>query len=185
MTNNKTIPDWVGFTGKAGVGKTRAARFMLCALKSESHKIILPFSFRIKEIAKDMGWDGNYHDCAKGRKLLQLLGTECGRQCLGEDVWIKAWHAEAERRWEVRNEPERLIVIADDVRFDNEAKFILDHGGIIIQVERGIQVKEFGGDKHASEQGIRLDLVTRHLNNEGSLHDLRLEVEELVDYYYV
>jgi hypothetical protein len=75
------------------------------------------------------------------RKLLQLLGTECGRQILHPNIWVNALFADykgidnpLEKGYlEEWGKPNWIIT---DVRFPNEAKAIKDRGGIVIRVNR-------------------------------------------------
>ena len=80
------------------------------------------------------------------RKLLQLLGTECGREILHPNIWVNALFADYKPvgdnllEGEVRKVREEDLVypnwIITDVRFPNEAKTIQDKGGIVIRVNR-------------------------------------------------
>jgi thymidylate kinase len=99
----------IALTGPMGSGKTTIAN----AIKERygSQAIILPMAQPLKDFAKQMGWDGRKDK--RGRRLLQLLGTECGRKCISEDVWVDKWDEEA-NKWS------GSIVICDDCRFDNE-----------------------------------------------------------------
>ena len=70
------------------------------------------------------------------RLLLQLLGTECGRQIIHPNIWVNALFADFED-----NKSDWLSAINSnwiitDVRFPNEAKAIKDKGGIVIRVNR-------------------------------------------------
>jgi len=75
------------------------------------------------------------------RKLLQLIGTECGRDIIHPDIWVNATMAEYKPKRSVHNaagvytdvNPNWAIT---DVRFPNEVKAIKDRGGIIIKVNR-------------------------------------------------
>lgn len=84
------------------------------------------------------------------RKLMQLIGTECGREIIHPNIWINALFADyntgymdSEEAWcedgyynkkvWVDTTPNWIIT---DVRFPNEAKAIKDRGGIIVRVER-------------------------------------------------
>lgn len=86
------------------------------------------------------------------RKLLQLLGTECGREILHPNIWVNALFADYNDNdvnpIKVRqgrltaleafnlsqnNKPNWIIT---DVRFPNEVKAIKDRGGIVIRVDR-------------------------------------------------
>lgn len=70
------------------------------------------------------------------RQLIQRLGTEAGRNILGEDIWIST---------AVKNLPDADVVIFTDVRFPDEAEH-MDH---IVRVEgpRGAH-----SDPHISER---------------------------------
>ena len=61
------------------------------------------------------------------RLLLQLLGTECGRQIIHQNIWVNSTFA---------NYTEDSKWIISDVRFPNEAEVIKSKGGILIRVNR-------------------------------------------------
>ena len=64
------------------------------------------------------------------RKLLQLEGTEKGRNIYGPDIWIryvKAWS-------ELYNSRGIKYIIIPDVRFKNEYNYIKENGGIIFRM---------------------------------------------------
>lgn len=167
------VPDWIGITGKMNAGKTTVAGIIKEHLRDKVPTCIIPFAAPIKRLALDMGWNGEKDD--KGRRLLQLLGTECGRQCIAPDIWIRRWYEQAERWWLRDNEPERLVVIADDLRFDNEAEWILDHGGIVVLVDRPGQMEMRCSEcvDHASEQSLSPGLTTFMISNMKDVFDLQ------------
>lgn len=77
------------------------------------------------------------------RKLMQLLGTECGRELIHPNIWVNSLFAK-------RKEIKSKVVIDDyeeyqktypnwiisDVRFPNEVEAILSKGGIVIRIDR-------------------------------------------------
>jgi hypothetical protein len=82
------------------------------------------------------------------------LGTEWGRNTISNDIWVNL----ARHRIE---ESDHKIFIIDDVRFDNEAKMILDLGGEVWNLSRdGVG----GQDGHISEAGISKELITKEVN---------------------
>jgi hypothetical protein len=85
------------------------------------------------------------------RHILQVLGTEVAR-AIHPDVWVRAW----ERRVEIMNmhQDRPLDVVADDLRFDNEAAAVRRLGGLVVQIERNGY--EAPTDAHASEAGLSL-----------------------------
>lgn len=94
------------------------------------------------------------------RTLLQLLGTQCGRQIIHPNIWINATMADYKSKfreedgfihtevegikllwkdhpiWEPTHFPNWIIT---DVRFPNEIQAIKDRGGLIIKVIRDVK----------------------------------------------
>lgn len=77
------------------------------------------------------------------RHLMQTIGTEWGRECVGEDVWgdlmrgsIQTIHTEGNK------------FICDDARFNNEVDNLMEYDTLLIRV---MSDKEEAGDGHASE----------------------------------
>lgn len=103
-------------SGKACAGKTTVAKYLYEQLsKYPSLKLDhLGFASPLKEIARrDFGWDGNKDE--KGRKLLQVIGTDAGR-AYDEDIWVK--YMENHLLTELPH-----ITFIDDWRFPNEKSF--------------------------------------------------------------
>ena len=145
----------LGLTGPQGVGKTTLANLLVkeCGYKRigfadalrDATSIIFglhpdAYQYPMKEQPL-AAWGGR-----TPRQLLQLLGTEVGRQ-IDPDVWVKAWARQVEREaW--------ANVVADDVRFDNEARAIKDMGGMVVRLER--YSFSSPADAHTSEHGLTL-----------------------------
>lgn len=122
------------------------------------------------------------------REILQLIGTECGRQVFRNDIWVKRAEMEWNNHQQYVNNvlPEtfgtvegfRGMVITD-VRFENEAKFIREMGGTVLHVERPGFVGEVGVANHASEAGYSDDLKDHIVVNDGTLEQLYTKVENI------
>ena len=94
------------------------------------------------------------------RHMLRTLGTEWGRQCIHPDIWLRCWQQ--------RIKPYNLVV-ADDVRFPNEAELVRSLGGEVWFVERPDAVRTH---EHASEGSLdTYHGFTKHLVNDGALSD--------------
>jgi len=160
----------IGFCGKAGVGKGEASRIIVDMDPNIPVKVF-PLAAELKRIAsQEFGWGGEKDE--KGRKLLQTLGTECGRMYGGESFWVNKWESKV-RSWldehANSNRDEYPIVICDDVRFDNEAQRIIDLDGTIVHLTgRAYDMGENSG--HVSEKGINPDLITYTIVNDGTLN---------------
>jgi hypothetical protein len=120
----------IGFSGKLGSGKSYAAAYTQKVLLQKYKRVsIIPFAGAVKRIAKDsFFWDGIKD--AKGRRLLQVIGTEAGRE-YDTDMWIKHMMAAIAKN----SFPD--VVIIDDVRFPNEFDYIRNSNGKIIRVTAG------------------------------------------------
>lgn len=177
----------IGICGPAGSGKSTLAGLLLTQLHNEDvaqvplgeglGAVILPLAGPLKDIARQMGWDGQKDE--RGRRLLQLLGTECGRQCIDPDIWVKRWRKIASG-WR--------IVIADDLRYDNEANefdFIVHVGGRAEppRWRRWLSRIPIIGRTflHASESGISPYLVHYWFDNSGPIDMMPFLARRLID----
>lgn len=98
-----------------------------------------------------------YLDNKTPRHAMQTLGTEWGRECISGKIWVNAWHRSAATA--------NQSIVADDVRFLNEAEAIRNMGGLIILVSRqGLSLS----DDHISEQELKQIVPDRIIvNGEG------------------
>jgi hypothetical protein len=102
------------------------------------------------------------------RHVLQTLGTEWGRRCIHESLWIYAWSRQ------VRDYPKACV---DDVRFLNEAMEVKGRGGQMWLILRP-DVEYVA--THASEGGLAGFPFDAVIENDGSLDDLRRKVLALL-----
>jgi hypothetical protein len=102
------------------------------------------------------------------RHMLQTLGTEWGRNCIAEDIWLTVWEAKANRM--LRS---GINVIVDDVRFPNEFEKIQSIGGEVWKIVRPSLVVDESVVKHASEGSLDDYDFTATLYNTGTVECLR------------
>lgn len=101
------------------------------------------------------------------RRLLQRLGTEVGRDIIGENVWVDitastiASHLRGGRS-----------VVVTGIRFSNELRMIFQFAGRAIWVERPDESAASGAARHASENGVTPEMFDQVLLNDGTLADL-------------
>lgn len=108
------------------------------------------------------------------RRLLQVLGTEVGRQIISENVWVDI----VERRIAEYRAQGRSVALTG-VRFENEQSMIRRIGGTLVWITRpGLDTAEAHA-AHASEQatGEDFDLT---IANVGTLNDLYADTETLL-----
>jgi len=113
------------------------------------------------------------------RHAMQTLGTEWGREFIGEDVWVNAWKAKYQREaHSIRTQPTQPVVV-EDIRFQNEVDMVRDLGGIVFFVARPGVVAD---NTHISEQMAAKPepyAQDQLIYNDGNLTDLRDSVVAL------
>ena len=103
------------------------------------------------------------------RELLQRLGTEAGREVLGNDIWVDV----ALKGLDIN----LYNYVVTDVRFDNEYQAILSNGGINIRIER----PGFGpANQHCSETALDGYVFDFVLQNDGSIEELYNEFKTCI-----
>ncbi len=165
----------IGFTGKAGAGKSTAAGMLIDAAVSSmafDAATMMSFADPIKRIAREyFGWDGKKDE--RGRRLLQVLGTEAGR-AYDANIWIDRLMKEA------GDLGAGTLVCVDDVRFIGEAEAIRERGGHVFRVVG--RSGDLGNNAtHISESGLPDALLTDTLINDGSREALCLRVRDVLD----
>src|SRR5882672_919168 len=150
------LPFLIGLHGKAGSGKDTFAQIA----GQKYHYNIASFAAPLKKVvavlfdvqentlnnreSKDMRdpfWNMTY------RQMLQFTGTEMVRKTFGEDFWI--------RRLQAVLLTSSKPVFITDVRFQNEADFILKHG-CLVHIIRKDNPYEAAASGHASEADLTL-----------------------------
>ena len=168
----------IGIVGRAGCGKTTLRNYI--AQKHGFH--ILPFAKPLKTMLHVLGLtskqtDGTLDDknlpCdllqgKSPRWAMQSLGSDWGRNLIGEDLWVDLWQKGIGRHTKI---------IVDDIRFPNEIARIHKLGGITIRIRR--LKSEQNTEMHESERHFLSLPVTHELQNNASLQDLFLEFEKL------
>jgi hypothetical protein len=166
----------VGFAGLIGCGKTTAAQFLIKEL--QFHRV--RFAGPLKAMMAALGLSNMEIDdpnckeqpsallCGKTpRWAMQSLGTEWGRNLIGDDIWINAWKRSCE------GYPH---IVVDDVRFPNEARAIKEANGLLVRIVRPSM--QYNNSSHASEaQNFGVDHI---IYNNGLITELHSQIMQLV-----
>ena len=178
----------IGLCGAAGCGKGSAAYRLVNAHGFREMAFADPLYAAVAAITgKTADWlkdrvhkERPLHWCGgkSPRELLQLLGTEFGREMIHTDIWVmRAMRAVRE----AESEGAAGVVITD-VRFDNEAAAIRAEGGFIVEVVRpGDGCLSDTTAKHASEAGISREHILASIGNYGTLDDLAASVDAVIE----
>lgn len=211
----------VGISGKIGSGKSTAAEHLGTAHGFKEYAFARPLKTaasalfgvplvhfedrRLKEtVVQQWGMSP--------RRMLQWLGTDLIRDNFRDDFLVARTMMEVDSDAASaldHDPPSSLLVpaprfrstwhvaqVISDVRFDNEARAILERGGEVWKVERpaddtgtALELELDPGAEgaqqqvHASERGISPDLVTRTIRNDTSLSDFIMAIDDAVFEY--
>lgn len=128
----------------------------------------------------DLIYEVGYVEAKKNpevRRLLQQLGTDVGRNMIGENVWVNI----TARKIDDHLYADRPVVLTG-VRFLNELAMIRQFAGECWWVERPGKGGALEHSTHASENGVTGDLFDRVIHNDGSLEDLYAKVASLLQH---
>lgn len=176
------LPNLIGLCGRAGAGKDTAAAW----LASQHGYRVASFAEPLRAMLIGLlGYAGAHSGWMTERELkeqpipgighsyrtlAQTLGTEWGRQQLGEDFWCRlmAAHMQAHlaERW-----------VITDVRFTNELSFLRAADGVLWEVVRyGLpEVRH-----HVSECALDDAAPDAVLFNLGDIEQLHLRIDALL-----
>ena len=182
-----TRPALIGLHGFARSGKDSSAlrlvdahgfrRFAFADPMRDSLLRLDPMldgTMSLRMLVDEMGWDAAKDHRTYGpevRRLQQVFATEVCRDLFGSDVWVN--HLEARVSADAQLHGPASFVISD-VRFANEAEWIVAHGGVIWEVIRpGVGP----ANAHVSESPIDPALISLTICNDASLHALARRVD--------
>lgn len=162
----------IGLSGYARSGKDTMAE-LLCLnysfsrlsfadpMRDAVYKLnpLIDGTTRLADLVDDYGWDvAKSKD--EARRLLQVFGTEVGREMFGGNFWIDQAFKQID--------PAANVVIAD-VRFPNEADAIKARGGTVIRINRH---NLSAVNSHKSEHAMDNYMFNHVIYNDGTLDDL-------------
>ncbi len=190
----------IGICGLIGSGKDTVAQNLI-----DNHNFVkISFADKLKDaVASMFSWDrelldgktdksrawreqvDQYWTQETGREItprlvLQEFGTECMREGFYDGIWVSL------TKKHIIDNPNTHFVIPD-VRFPNEAKMLYEVGGQVWRVKRGqdpiwFRIYQDVGvepkDVHASEWAWAHTKFTHTIDNNGTLLDLKNQVQD-------
>lgn len=178
-----TLPPVIAFAGKVGSGKTTIANELALPLKAGRYSFANPLRRMLRGLLMDGGME--YYEAKEWltsrkeepcpvldgktiRHALQTLGTEWGREHMGEYFW-------ANRLKDfVHNAP--VPVIVDDVRFLSERDVVKELDGITIYVHRPDNRPAIAVSQHSSENSILPSHCDHAVYNSGTIEMLKTHI---------
>jgi NTP pyrophosphatase (non-canonical NTP hydrolase) len=180
-------PIIIAFCGLAQSGKSTAMQAVRQFIHNNSPKAAvytLNFADPLKEayraitgeffldVAEYKNAPSAMFDGMTNRQVIQKIGTDALRNSFDKRIWIKCLQKKIENLAITEHGHECYILIGD-LRFANEADWVISNNGIIVQVQR----KGVVSDGHESESTV---LVPGHLiKNNGTLEELYEKINNL------
>jgi len=180
LEDGKLVPrvQTLGLAGYARSGKDTVAQeltkqgYITMSFAGPIKKAMLKLDPQIgenksyKEVVDDIGLEKAKTEYEEVRRLLQVFGTEVGRNMFGENFWVDQ---------AINSIPDGFKVVFTDVRYPNEANAIKDFGGEVWWVSReGVGPL----NEHISENSLEEYLFDYTIENNGSLGDLEEKVAQ-------
>jgi len=108
------------------------------------------------------------------RYMLQTLGTEWARTLVHPDYWVMLADSFFHRS-------EQSVVISD-VRFENEANWIRQLGGMVFHLDRADR-SVIDNAEHQSENGVKVGEMDIVIDNNSSVDDLYRRLSDARKHY--
>lgn len=161
------VPKVLALCGKAGSGKSTAASILV----EEYGYTLVKFAAPLKDMLRAIGMtneqiEGGLKEIPSPlllgqtpRYAMQTLGTEWGRNIIGEDFWCSVWRNRARKILDAGGK-----VLTDDCRFENELRSVRQMSGTAINIERP-GLASIG--THASETSLDVSAI-HTVTNDGT-----------------
>ena len=170
----------IGIAGQARSGKDTAADIIIDAMPhynkisfADPLKKMLSVGLRLTE-SQLYGSKKEIIDVRYGktpRTLMQLLGTEFGRNMICQDIWVNAVKDHISCKDNIDN-----CYIIPDLRYESEASMVRNMGGIVLHIKGNDTIKS----DHSSESGIYVDSSDVVIMNTGTLESYYSIVNEII-----
>lgn len=108
------------------------------------------------------------------RHAMQTLGTEWGRQCIGQELWTSLWLGLAKQEL-----AQGRSIVVDDLRFLNEAVAVRALGGRIWRIVRPGTEARFS---HVSETELSRIAFDLRFLNDGKVSDLHKLISKVISH---
>lgn len=173
----------IGLTGAAGSGKTTAALYLarwqdfIHYAFAQPLKAMLAEGLNLSaaqlegaEKEAPLPWLGK-----SPRELLQTLGSEWGREMVHRELWLRVAQQNLDNLAECY--PQAPGIVISDVRYEDEAAFVRERGGVLVHILRPDAAPVRG---HTSEAGVAIADNDLTIHNDGDLAGFRQQVRDAV-----
>lgn len=109
------------------------------------------------------------------RQLMQLLGTDWGRDLVHRELWLLLAEQNLQHMAELHQDMQGAVL--RDVRFENEAAWVRSKGGVILHIQRPDAAPVAA---HTSEAGITVHDNDFVIHNDEDLPHLYKQLDRLM-----
>lgn len=170
-------PLLIGLTGRAGSGKSTAAAFLEDEYGFAHIAFADPIVDMIGALFNTAGIDGAWmaeralkeQPTTLGfsyRHLAQTLGTEWGRNTVAPDFWLRVATL---RVRELLRTGDNVVI--SDVRFPNEADWLLAQGGVLVRLQRDDAAAVRPHESEAHADALAVDATVLNNGSQIALYD--------------
>lgn len=125
---------------------------------------------RLQDLVTQRGWEDAKVSFPEVRRLLQVFGTEVGRELFDEDVWVQ-------ELFKAMGSIGSADYVIADVRFPNEVGAIRSAGGEVWRIVRPFTT---GVNNHISETAVEDVSFEKIIVNNSGLDGLARQVQSLI-----
>jgi hypothetical protein len=179
------LPQFIGLHGFPGAGKDAVAKILadygytrvaFADKLREALYVLNPvivfdeygYELRVQDLVDNLGWDDAKRQYEEIRRMLQVIGTEVGREMIDQNVWVDAAFKGLDK--------DKKYVFTD-LRFENEHHAIDSRLGMLVKIERpGVGAV----NDHKSEKPLPDKWFDVRLINDGTLEDLHTKVRDIL-----
>jgi hypothetical protein len=122
-------------------------------------------SVHLQRAVDGLGWEEVKRTSPEARRLLQVMGTEVGREMFGDDFWVSQ---------AMRGVSKFDKIVFTDVRYPNEYKAIKLQEGRILRVTKPSVIAV---NNHSSESALDGHGFDGIIVNDGSIEELHRNID--------
>jgi hypothetical protein len=174
----------IGLHGLARTGKDTAANYLAAHFDLIAYAFAYPLKVALMQMfnLSSAHLNGELKEAPllgigkSPRELMQLLGTEWGRQMVHPELWLLLARQHLDNMIELRDGHAPGFVISD-VRYENEAQWVRDLGGVVVHIQRP---DAQAVASHSSESGVAVHDNDFVIHNDEDLAHLYKQLDRLM-----